>query len=592
MSRLATVTGLVATGVDRPSALPLTPSTTVNVVSTVAAGTGVLLPPAVTGLEVIVVNSGANTLLTYPQAGANLGLGLNTPFSLGTALAATFVSSDGLNWVSTSAETSSSPTFSSLSLTALTNQIVTASASAHPTTLNIPGFAQTTVITVPNPHGATATIPVIDSTGLFWPVHTYDFPGDVNAAAGSFTAGVALNAPIINMTGASNSTIVFNIGGVTPTDLVVPAFTQGTTLAIKDPGVASAQIPTAIALNAGTGVMCDANNNLVPVYPTLLPLPASITAPVRVFNKAVPGTTAFTVLYTNASGTAYTILTAASHYNPSGATAVGNMFTSPDGGTTNYFASQVSVGAGLGIAYPINGIVLQAGWSLVVQGDGNNGGVNQSVNVSFLATALTGNYKAIEAVGLVNGTTVLYTCPVGKQAYIVDGATSFTVGIGPFHVAQQAGAGTLNYIFGVTIPAGSYNLLAVGNGSSVVSTTGSPGINRLNAGDAYYVTAPSTQTTSHVWFQVYEYSALLPEELAPLPPPEELKAALPSPEELAPLPPLEELKATLPLPEELATLPSVREVTGLPPSLPPRPGRANLIVTRAKEPDSPEWTEI
>jgi hypothetical protein len=54
---------LTATGANQAGALPLTNQT--NRITTVAAGTGVSLPPAVAGLELTIINHGANPLQVY-----------------------------------------------------------------------------------------------------------------------------------------------------------------------------------------------------------------------------------------------------------------------------------------------------------------------------------------------------------------------------------------------------------------------------------------------------------------------------------------------------------------------------------------------
>ena len=60
---------LTATGTQQSNALPLMAS--VNRLTTVAAGTGVNLPPSAPGLSITLINSGANSVLVYPAQGSS-----------------------------------------------------------------------------------------------------------------------------------------------------------------------------------------------------------------------------------------------------------------------------------------------------------------------------------------------------------------------------------------------------------------------------------------------------------------------------------------------------------------------------------------
>lgn len=80
--RIGVGTGLTATGSIQSNALALTANN--NDITTVASGTGVLLPAGTSvsnvGLEVTVWNNGANPLKIYPPISAQIdGLGLNVP---------------------------------------------------------------------------------------------------------------------------------------------------------------------------------------------------------------------------------------------------------------------------------------------------------------------------------------------------------------------------------------------------------------------------------------------------------------------------------------------------------------------------------
>jgi len=74
-------TGLTATGSTAADALQL--SAVVSVVSTAASGTGVRLPPAEAGAQVVVFNNGANTLTVYPITGSTIDAGASVSIATG-----------------------------------------------------------------------------------------------------------------------------------------------------------------------------------------------------------------------------------------------------------------------------------------------------------------------------------------------------------------------------------------------------------------------------------------------------------------------------------------------------------------------------
>lgn len=74
-------TSLTATGSNQSDALILTNQW--NLISTVAAGTGVRLDNASIGVEIVIFNRGANTLNIYPAVGSQINaLGVNNPITL------------------------------------------------------------------------------------------------------------------------------------------------------------------------------------------------------------------------------------------------------------------------------------------------------------------------------------------------------------------------------------------------------------------------------------------------------------------------------------------------------------------------------
>lgn len=86
----STTTAIVASGATQGTATALT--TSYNVVSTVAASTGVRLPiPSQTGLIIVVVNRGANALNVYPDVGAQIDLlGVNVAAIIPAGFTATY----------------------------------------------------------------------------------------------------------------------------------------------------------------------------------------------------------------------------------------------------------------------------------------------------------------------------------------------------------------------------------------------------------------------------------------------------------------------------------------------------------------------
>lgn len=73
--------GLTATGSTAADALQL--SAVVSVVATTASSTGVKLPPAEAGAQIVVFNNGANSLTVYPQTGSTVDGGASVAIATG-----------------------------------------------------------------------------------------------------------------------------------------------------------------------------------------------------------------------------------------------------------------------------------------------------------------------------------------------------------------------------------------------------------------------------------------------------------------------------------------------------------------------------
>ena len=74
-------------------------TTDINEVSTCGAGSdAVTLPTAVAGLEIFIINNGAQILEIWPANGDNLGAGVNTATTLAAGANVTFISYNSTNW--------------------------------------------------------------------------------------------------------------------------------------------------------------------------------------------------------------------------------------------------------------------------------------------------------------------------------------------------------------------------------------------------------------------------------------------------------------------------------------------------------------
>ena len=90
-------TGISAAGSSQGDATALTKA--FNVVSTVSAGQGVVLPTAVAGMRVTVVNTSGNTVLVYPASGAAINaLATNAGYSLPTIGRLDYIATSYTQW--------------------------------------------------------------------------------------------------------------------------------------------------------------------------------------------------------------------------------------------------------------------------------------------------------------------------------------------------------------------------------------------------------------------------------------------------------------------------------------------------------------
>jgi hypothetical protein len=90
-------TGISANGSTQGTATSLTRP--INVVSTVSSGQGVILPTAIAGMRIIVINTSANSLSVYPAtSGIINSAAANAAFSLGAGARLEFISTSTTQW--------------------------------------------------------------------------------------------------------------------------------------------------------------------------------------------------------------------------------------------------------------------------------------------------------------------------------------------------------------------------------------------------------------------------------------------------------------------------------------------------------------
>jgi hypothetical protein len=267
-SRRSVATGLSATGTTSGDALALTAD--YNVVSTVAAGTGVILATASAGRSTVVVNRGANTLKVYPAAGAALdGLAANAPLSLPAGAQVEARASSALQWYSTldsvlgnllGGAAGSLPYQSAINTTTMlslgtTNYILTAGASApqwsNPTGITVGVASSATALAA----GATGSLPYQTGAGAtsFLGLGTTNHVLTAGASAPQWTNPSGITAgSATNVAGGSGGQILYQSGsGVTAK---LAAGTDGHVLFFGPVGAPQWQSPTTLTAGKATNV--------------------------------------------------------------------------------------------------------------------------------------------------------------------------------------------------------------------------------------------------------------------------------------------------------------------------------------------------
>lgn len=94
-------TTITATGTTQGNGTPLTKS--INVITSAATGTGVVLPTATAGMSLYITNSSANTIKVYPAVGASINNGAsNASVNLSSNVTTQFIAPSATQWFTVS----------------------------------------------------------------------------------------------------------------------------------------------------------------------------------------------------------------------------------------------------------------------------------------------------------------------------------------------------------------------------------------------------------------------------------------------------------------------------------------------------------
>ena len=90
-------TGIIALGINQGTATAITKE--MNVVSTALLGNGIILPTAVAGMAITIINTSANALLVYPHSGGDInGAATNAAFSHSAGATLQYVAPNTTDW--------------------------------------------------------------------------------------------------------------------------------------------------------------------------------------------------------------------------------------------------------------------------------------------------------------------------------------------------------------------------------------------------------------------------------------------------------------------------------------------------------------
>lgn len=167
----------------------------INVVTTVASNSGVILPTAVAAASVMIVNKGANAVLIYPATGASLdALGTNAGYSLPVDGMIEFTASATTKWYTTAVSATSG---------ALVATQITVSGP-------IIGRSNSTT------HNATYTFATADLNGVSEKTdataYTWTIPNTIGVAGDSITVANSGTAGSITVSPGVSGTIIYKSG--------------------------------------------------------------------------------------------------------------------------------------------------------------------------------------------------------------------------------------------------------------------------------------------------------------------------------------------------------------------------------------------
>ena len=386
-----------------------------------------------------------------------------------------------------------------LLLEATTNQVVTSSASAYPTTITVPTMGQTTTITIPDPGVAATTVLLSDgvksingNTRFNGTLSSRVAAVDLQSAAGTFYATGSIDQIAIG----ENRDYLLN----------VPAPGQTTTVSFPDPGASTASVVlskgattmagplTLSTIPACLDVITNAAGVVAAAYPSTLSLPLATTTTVRFV--LTPGA-GLGLVYTVPTGY-YAIITAQSQFNNTASTVTTGTFASPDAGVTTLLTgAQQTITTNSQVTVNNNNYIFLSGDSIMV----NPGATGQTIIMMVLTFAADGPVQPIVCRNIQTSQT-LYTCPTGMRATLMGGWSTLAFEGGVPRWWQNSGT------------APTYTLYTTGGGlgsvpvARVVSSAGalSPGPTcglYLDAGETFTMTASvAPNSAAHFWMAV------------------------------------------------------------------------------------------
>ena len=465
--KYSTTGSISAAGSTQGTGTALT--TSYNVVTTVAASAGVVLPTATAGLICVVVNRGANALSVYPASGAAIdGASTNAAVLVGVNATSVYEAATSTQWYTTafpiSAGTSTTVTYGNGTVS-INN---TGATSITGTTNEITASASTGAITLSTPATFVGPGTIQDTTGM-----KYSTTAAISAAGTTQGGATALTTSYnVVTTAAVNSGVVLMTATA---GLRVVVVNQGAnTLKVYPAGSAAidgAGASTAVLIGVGSSATYEA---------------VSATQWYTVDVPVVAGT-ATTVTYGNGSVSV----------NNTGATSIA--------GTANEITASASTGAitlstpatfvGPGTIQDTTGMKYSTTAAISAAGTTQGG-----------ATALTTSYNVVTTAA-VNSGVVLMTATAGLRVVVVnqgantlkvypasgaaiDGAganTAVLIGVGS-SATYEAVSATQWYTVDVPVVAGTATTVTYGNGNVSVNNTGATSI----AGTANEITASAS----------------------------------------------------------------------------------------------------